>query len=134
MVRIWRLPPLRVERRGWGGETGGRSRKILMPSLHLRRGKKIVGPFSPSKIKQMISDGKIKGTDLLRVEGDSDWIPAAEIPALRDLMQATEEAWVADDDAYDEVEYQASPRGVTEASRRLPGFGQNQQDPRLPQP
>jgi len=75
-----------------------------------------VGPFSPSKIKQMISDGKIKGTDLLRVEGDSDWIPAAEIPALRDLMQATEEAWVADDDAYDEVEYQASPRGVTEAS------------------
>ena len=36
-----------------------------MQSLRLRRGKKLYGPFTPSKIKRMISVGKIKTTDLI---------------------------------------------------------------------
>ena len=57
-----------------------------MPKLHLKRGKKVVGPFSPATIKQMVADGKVKANDLLRVEGDNDWIPASEISSLATLF------------------------------------------------
>ena len=53
-----------------------------MQRLSLRRGTKLHGPFSPSKIKQMISTGRIKKTDLLQVEGTDEWIPVGDISSL----------------------------------------------------
>jgi len=58
-----------------------------MASLHIRRGEKVVGPFSPSEIKRMIQDDTIVGTDSVRMEGDADWVPLAEIPALASLLK-----------------------------------------------
>jgi len=55
---------------------------------HLRRGKKILGPLSPDKIKQMVTAGKVKASDLLRVEGGSNWVPARQIPSLATLFES----------------------------------------------
>ena len=43
-----------------------------MTKLHVRRGDKVLGPFPPRKIKQMIADGKIRQNDLIRAEGGAD--------------------------------------------------------------
>jgi hypothetical protein len=52
------------------------------PQLHIRRGVKTVGPFPPQRIKQLIVEGKIKSSDLLRLDEDNNWTPASEVPGL----------------------------------------------------
>ena len=53
-----------------------------MPQLHIRREGRTAGPFSPDAVKEMIHDGTVVATDSLRIDGDSDWIDLADIPAL----------------------------------------------------
>ena len=55
---------------------------IGMPDLLVRRGEKVLGPFPPDKIKQMITDDKIKLNDLIRIEGDDQWNIIGDIPNL----------------------------------------------------
>ncbi|MDC0175474.1 DUF4339 domain-containing protein, partial [Planctomycetaceae bacterium] len=57
-----------------------------MADLHVRRGDKVLGPFPPDKIKQMIADGKIRQNDLIRVEGDDQWNSIGDIPNLAKLF------------------------------------------------
>jgi tetratricopeptide (TPR) repeat protein len=58
----------------------------------------------------LVSDGKINRTDLVRVEGKADWIPADEIPALRALLEASEEVWVPEGCTGDDFEPHRSSR------------------------
>ncbi len=57
-----------------------------MADLHVRRGDTVLGPFPPDKIKQMIADGKIRQNDLIRVEGDDQWMSLRDIPNLAKLF------------------------------------------------
>ena len=57
-----------------------------MPDLHVRRGDKVLGPFPPGKIKRMITEGKIKPDDLIRVEGEDQWNTIVDIPNLTKLF------------------------------------------------
>jgi hypothetical protein len=57
-----------------------------MADLHVRRGDKVLGPFPPDKIKQMIADDKIRQNDLIRVEGDDQWNSIRDIPNLAKLF------------------------------------------------
>ena len=59
---------------------------VGMPDLHVRRGEKVLGPFPPDKIKQMITDDKIKPSDLIQVGGDDQWIAIGDIPNLAKLF------------------------------------------------
>jgi hypothetical protein len=60
-----------------------------MAHLHVRRGEKVLGPFSPSEIKRMIEDNKIVGTDMVCMEDDTDWVQLSAIPALARLLKPT---------------------------------------------
>lgn len=53
-----------------------------MPDLHVRRGERDLGSFSPKQIKKLVSLGKIRGSDLLCIDGDAEWIPVDQVPAL----------------------------------------------------
>jgi hypothetical protein len=59
-----------------------------MLDFHVRCGDKVLGPFSPRKIKQMIADGKIKPYDRIRVEGDDQWNTIGDIPNLAKCFRA----------------------------------------------
>lgn len=60
-----------------------------MPAqLHVRRGDKVLGPFSPRKIKQMIADDKITPCDLIRVEGGDQWNTIGDVPNLAKYFRA----------------------------------------------
>ena len=97
-----------------------------MQRLSLRRGTKLHGPFSPSKIKQMISTGRIKKTDLLQVEGTDEWIPVGDISSLasgfvesdNDSFETSEETSEenAEETAEETAEGDESPAEAAEAS------------------
>jgi hypothetical protein len=54
--------------------------------LEIRRGDKVLGPFPPGKIKQMIADGKITQNDLIRADGGDQWNSIRDIPNLAKLF------------------------------------------------
>ena len=59
-----------------------------MAKFHVRRGDKVLGPFPPDKIKQMIADDKIKPYDLIRGEGGDQWNTIGDVPNLAKCFRA----------------------------------------------
>ncbi len=59
-----------------------------MADFHIRRGDKVLGPFPPGKIKQMIADGKIKPNDLIRADGGDQWKSIRDVPKLAKIFGA----------------------------------------------
>jgi ABC-type multidrug transport system ATPase subunit len=90
-VRFLGTPPRRLHAGAGSAKLYGANRYCLitgvqMPVLRVRRGDKVLGAFAASKIKKMLTEGKIKSSDLIQVEGDDQWNAIGGIPNLARLF------------------------------------------------
>lgn len=58
----------------------------MASAWHYMKDGKQCGPVSSAELKKLASSGELQSTDVLWKEGMADWVPACELPGLKDVF------------------------------------------------